>query len=126
MAGKNSPDVACGQILFSLKMSKLNYVVNETPYSAYITIRKRFIKDNYESSDANVYVTNHSDKDAELKELKDENKDLKTQLALAKVEFEEKEISKEKLLGKISKNEDEIEDFLEKERNFNTEKEDIS
>ena len=54
----------------------------------------------------NGYITNHSDKDAELKEFKDENKDLKTKLALAKVEFEEKEILKGKLLAEISKNED--------------------
>ena len=44
MAGDSSPHNNCGQIPFSLKMSKLNYVVKETPYSAYITIRKKFIQ----------------------------------------------------------------------------------
>ena len=46
MASKNSQDFACGQVLFSLKTSKLNYLVNETPYSVYITIRKKFMRDN--------------------------------------------------------------------------------
>ena len=48
MTVKNSPDFACGQILFSLKMSKLNYLVNETPYSMYVTVRKKFLKDTIE------------------------------------------------------------------------------
>ena len=41
MTGENSSaEFACGQILFTLKHSKLNYIVKETPYSAYITINK--------------------------------------------------------------------------------------
>ena len=44
MAGNSSPTLACGQILFCLRMSKLNYVVMETPFSAFINIRKKFIK----------------------------------------------------------------------------------
>ena len=39
-----SVEMACGQILFSLKTSKLNYMVKETPFSAYVTIRKKFVK----------------------------------------------------------------------------------
>ena len=33
-----------GQVLICLRMSKLDYMVKETPYSAYVTIRKKFIK----------------------------------------------------------------------------------
>ena len=33
-----------GQILICLRMSKLDYIVKETPYSAYLTIRKKFAK----------------------------------------------------------------------------------
>ena len=43
MAGETCPHNMCGQILVCLKMSNLNYVVKETPYSAYVTIRKKFI-----------------------------------------------------------------------------------
>ena len=35
----------CENILKTIKSSKLNYVVNETPYSSYITIRKAFTKE---------------------------------------------------------------------------------
>ena len=33
------------QMLSILKSSKLNYLVKETPYSAFVTIRNRFFKD---------------------------------------------------------------------------------
>ena len=35
----------CEQLLSILKTSKLNYLVKETPYSAFVTIRKRFVND---------------------------------------------------------------------------------
>ena len=44
MTGENYEERACGQILFGLKMSNLNYMVKETPYSAYITVWKKFVK----------------------------------------------------------------------------------
>ena len=40
----SSAEFACGQLLFNLKNSRLNYLLKETPYSAYITIRKKLIK----------------------------------------------------------------------------------
>ena len=43
--------------------------------------------------------------------------DLEKRLAIAKVEFEEMEIEKQRLLTVISKNEDEFENFLKKEWN---------
>ena len=118
MASEKSPDFVCGQILFSLKMSKLNYLVNETPYSAYITIRKKFIKNNDESQD-NLAYTNKNDEESELLRLKDRNKDLETRLAIAKVEFEESELMKQKLLTEISNRDDEIEKCLKNERLLN-------
>ena len=63
MTGKNSPEYHCGQILYFLKMSKLDYMLKETPYSAYINIRKKFIKNytNIENSgnDPNVELSMH-------------------------------------------------------------------
>ena len=44
MASEFTAEKACGQLLICLKMSKLNYIVNETPFSAYITIRKKFLR----------------------------------------------------------------------------------
>ena len=44
MAVKVSAENALGQVLICLRMSKLNFVAKETPYSAYVTIRKKFVK----------------------------------------------------------------------------------
>ena len=44
MSSEYSAEKACGQVFICLKMSKLNYVVRETPFSAYVTIRKKFMK----------------------------------------------------------------------------------
>jgi hypothetical protein len=57
MAGEMSPDFECGKILFSLKMSRLNFLVKETPYSAYITIRKKFIKENNQNQNTHANLT---------------------------------------------------------------------
>ena len=117
MTGENSPNYACGQILFCLKVSKLNYVVKETPYSAYVTIRKKFIRTEDDSHQTVHDNTKMCDNETEL--LKEKNKDLETKLALARVEFEEKEIYKENLLTKLSERETEIENFLKNEKSLN-------
>ena len=44
MTGEYSAEKACGQVLICLKMSNLNYMVKETPFSAFVTIRKKFLK----------------------------------------------------------------------------------
>ena len=38
-------NLVCEKLLNNVKASNLNYLLNETPYSAYIIIRKRFNKD---------------------------------------------------------------------------------
>ena len=118
MVGENSPEFASGKILYGLKMSKLNYVVKETPYSAYITIRKTFIKDDTAVGNTNSddFHTLNSDKDIELNNLKGRTKDLETLLELAKVNFEEIELGKELMVKKLSAQDDEIESFLQTEK----------
>ena len=51
-------EFACGQILFNLRNSNLHYLLKETHLSAYITIRKKFIKEEpvEVSSNAEEYV----------------------------------------------------------------------
>ena len=44
MTGNSKANYVCNQVLRVIKESDLNYLVNETPYSAFITIRKKFIK----------------------------------------------------------------------------------
>ena len=100
--------------------------MKETPYSAYITIRKRFVKSAFENQGALDTKQITVDNEEELNQLIERNKDLETRLALAKVEFEEMEHSKVKLLTDLSKWEDEIETFLKKERISNSNYENIT
>ena len=44
MTGPQTADSVFGQMLICLRMSKLDYMVKETPYSGYVTIRKKFVK----------------------------------------------------------------------------------
>ena len=93
MVGESSPDFACGQILFGLKLSNLHYIVKETPYSMYVTIRKKFVKDVIEKQNVDTNDENNS----ELCILKEKVKDLMTNLALAKVECEKMELKENNL-----------------------------
>ena len=40
----NFVNFVCNQVIRVIKESNLNYLVNETPYSAFFTIRKKFLK----------------------------------------------------------------------------------
>ena len=40
-----NPHDTCAQIINTLRMSGLTYTLNETPYSVYLTLRKKFIKE---------------------------------------------------------------------------------
>ena len=44
MSGNLKANTVCNQVLKVLKQSNLNYLVNETPYSAFVTIRKKFVR----------------------------------------------------------------------------------
>ena len=44
MTGPQTADSVFGQMLICLRMSKLDFMVKETPYSGYVTIRKKFVK----------------------------------------------------------------------------------
>ena len=118
MAVESSPEFACGQIMFGIKMSKLNYMVKETPYSVYVTIRKRFMREQVESYNRDnnsrpfLDTIKSSDKDTELINVKQWNKDIETRLALAVVEHEELELKLEKHGQCISKYENDIENHL--------------
>ena len=52
MTIETSAEKACGQILICLKMSELNHMVKETPFSAYVTLGKKFL---------NSYQIEHED-----------------------------------------------------------------
>ena len=125
MTGEPSPHNACGQILFCLKMSQLNYVVKETPYSAYVTIRKKFIHSVGPVPEApftNQHSENLKHAENELAVLKEKNKDLETRIAMATIELEEAETKIQTLDGKIVNLEDRIEEIYKENRYLTKEK----
>ena len=103
--GTKSHGFACEQILYTLKISKLNYLVTETSYSVYLTIRNKFVREGMESPSATIDSNSKNEMEAENLAFKEKNADLENRLALTKVEFEEMTTRKEELLRKISKNE---------------------
>ena len=91
MTGEVSVERACGQILFGLKMSNLNYMVRETPFSAYVTIRKKFIK-SYQPDFETPVKYDQSDNKKELENTQKKIKSLLTDIAQQKYDLEEYEI----------------------------------
>jgi hypothetical protein len=92
MTGKVSAENVFGQVLICLRMSRLDFLVTETPYAAYVTIRKRFMK----TANAFENVNNVYNIDENLKlenlNLKEKLKDIQTKSALTVFENEELEI----------------------------------
>ena len=103
MSSDSSVDMACVQILFCLKKSKLNYMVKETPFSAYVTIRKKFIKSEINDTIQNEIKTNldviENVKRLEKinSELELKNKSIYSELGHLRIELEEFEIKCEAL-----------------------------
>ena len=101
-------------------MSNFNYLVKETPFSAYITIHKTFVKD-IENLDKLENESRPSNLEVEINALRESNKDLLTKLEMARVDFEEKEVEKETIISKLSKKDEELEQLLKNERMLNEE-----
>ena len=123
MATEVSAEFACGKILFGIRQSKLNYVLNETPYSAYITIRKKFtngvIVNNEEmAKDASGAKVLESNLTKENRELKEKLKDLETTCALIQIENEEFELKNDSLKKDIVSLDDKIEEAYLESRNL--------
>ena len=63
----------CEKALRSIKRSQLNFLLQETPYSVFITIRKRFIKNFKNLSTATQTI----ESEFVIKGLKSDNKELR-------------------------------------------------
>ena len=112
---EESTEYACGKLLFNLKSSNLHYLVKETHLSAYITIRKKFIKPQ------NVNVRNDTIqimKDVNIFDerirmenglLKQEINELKTKCANFEVEYEEMEMRNKTFQNTIDSLDDKLE-----------------
>ena len=112
---EESAEYACGQILFNLKSSNLHYLVKETHLSAYVTIRKKFIKPqtvNIRNDKIEVIKDVNSFDDRIRLEnglLKQEINELKTKCANWEVEYEEMEIRNKTFQETIDSLEDKLE-----------------
>ena len=92
MAGENSAEKACGQVLICLKLSNLNYMVKETPFSAYVTIRKKFMKSFNPENHTPVVGDSFKKLERNKEVLEKKNKGLLTDIAQYKFDLEEFEV----------------------------------
>ena len=131
MTGNLSANSVCNQVLKILKESNLNYLVNETPYSAYITIRKKFVKNCTEATLADKDL-NHENLVQEnvpqdkLEALLVENNILKDKLIVLESENKNLNIRLEITKGQLSNKNDAFEKAvkeLEKKNEISAEKE---
>ena len=129
MAGSTKVENRFGQVLICLRMSKLDFVVKETPYSAYVTIRKKFvkaIKDDMieENSPVNKDAVDQLDKFRRENILQSKMVDLEKECAVLRFEKEELEIKADAMEKDKISLEDDIEDALAESRKLrkNTEK----
>ena len=119
-----TPKFACGQIVHNVKMSQLQYTIQETPYSLYITIRNKFQKDaNLNTGSEAFEILGKKNSDIiekseqfermlqEIKYLKKRNKDDLVDIGRLELENEELELSNEKLESDKSVLDDKIEEL---------------
>ena len=62
--------IVCENLLNKVKHSKLNYLVNETPYSVFITIRKKFTKEHQDLPNVTLAQEVNVAKNAKIFKLK--------------------------------------------------------
>ena len=110
-----------GQLMICLRMSKLDYLVKETPYSAYVSIRKKFSKSVNSASDmievGNVASNDVHDKlEKENRLLKQKLDDLGRECAMVRFEKEEIDIKYEELEKDRISLEDKIEEAYAESR----------
>ena len=82
MAMVNSAQDVCHQLLNLLRLSNLNFLVSETPYSAQIMLRKRFVKEATSPSwpqKSPIFPTSHENLD-QVEQVQEENNLLQTRI----------------------------------------------
>ena len=74
------PEFACENVLLSLKVSRLTFSVQETPYSCYITIRKKFVKNYQQQQQTEMSPVTVIENCEDIEDISKENKKLKHSL----------------------------------------------
>ena len=122
MVGKVSAENAFGQILICLRMSKLNFILKETPYSGYVTIRKKFVKE-VENGENGVIDSENVDIDSEtiesvniVNDMKKKFEDVSRQYGMLEFAKEELEVKFETLEKEKVATDDHIEEVYAKNR----------
>ena len=80
----NSALATCSNVLDTIKSSQLDFYLQETPYSAFITIRKKYVK-NFQPSEQ-VYTSVASSTAIEILELENKKLKIENQEGKAKIE----------------------------------------
>ena len=114
MEAKVTAESTFGQVLICLRMSKLNFVVKETPYSAYVTIRKRFVK-SYDGKPIEQEKVSPPDP-VVVSDLKQKINDLEKQCSMLRYDVEEYEIKCKSLEKENINLEDQIEELFAKRK----------
>ena len=113
MTGNIGANFVCNQLIRVIKESNLNYLVNETPYSAFITIRKKFVKnrDGQEAFEVDSTVNDLALGDVVLRQenlaIRQKLKDLETVRSQLSVTNEELDLKNEALENDTKKLESE-------------------
>ena len=121
MVGKVTAEMRFGQMMICLRESKLNYLMKETPYSAEITIRKKFLKnvienafekvENLDSDKIERYEVSDKLKQVEKENslLKQNMKDLERKCGMHEFDLEDMEVKKEALETEKNSLEEQVE-----------------
>ena len=91
----SQPELACESVLLALKVSRLTFSFQETPFSCYVTIRKKFVK-NYNTEMSNMLPVIDGLKSANTSE---KFESLEKENTFMKIKLEEAERIKEEILN---------------------------
>ena len=119
MVGEVSAENAFGQVLICLRMSKLNFILKETPYSGYVTIRKKFVKevDNGVIESENGNVSSETVENVNIvNDMKNKFEDLSRQYGMLEFVKEELEVKNEALEKDKVATDDQIKEVYAKNR----------
>ena len=116
-------ETVCNQVLQKVKGSNHNFIINETPYSAYVTIRKTFVK--HSAEEKVVTHQNHGRENAPKADLEHkcetlivENNNLREKQSKLETENKNLNIRLEIVKGQLSNKNDALENAVEEKKVF--------
>ena len=97
----------CEALMLSIKKSQLDFLIQETPFSSFVTIRKKFHK-GYDRSCPKIPEDDNAHNETELDKLKRENALLKEAMVDKEAQFQAVRAESTKLNDKLEKTEKEM------------------